>query len=252
MKTEVQNQLQNDSSIRMILIFFPLVSAVSIPSPAVSHSLPRPQRALQLPMGHSYAGRLVFGHPVRTAQTLIWPYTCVCLPPKSTASRVRVFSFVETFIVLLYNPQTESTRLSCRFNLQLIQLMEWFLILFLSCSTSGDQLWLYLHLCIWIVHWTLLPRWFQRIWVCHSEDWTWRWHGCLDHRDLRGTRCARKPVATLAGDMALLGLFSSLLVAGTQKASLVGPSLFYLLAYQTLKGPPLLVSFSISQLWASV
>ena len=52
--------------------------------------------------------------------------------------------------------------------------------------------------------------------------------------------------------MALLGLFSSLLVAGTQKASLVGPSLFYLLAYQTLKGPPLLVSFSISQLWASV
>ena len=44
-------------------------------------------------------------------------------------------------------------------------------------------------------------------------------------------------MATLAGDMALLGLFSSLLVAGTQKASLVGPSLFYLLAYQTLKGP---------------
>ena len=52
--------------------------------------------------------------------------------------------------------------------------------------------------------------------------------------------------------MALLGLSSSLLAAGTQKASLVGPSLFYFLAYQTLKGPPLLVSFSISQLWASV
>lgn len=28
-------------------------------------------------------------------------------------------------------------------------------------------------------------------------------------RDLRGTRCARKPVETLAGDMALLGLFSN-------------------------------------------
>ena len=64
-----------------------------------------------------------------------------------------------------------------------------------------------------------------------NEDWTWRWRGCLDHRDLRGTRCARKPVETLAGDMALLGLFSSLLAAGTQKASLVGPSLLYFLAY---------------------
>lgn len=187
-----------------------------------------------------------------TAQTLIWPYTCVCLPPKSTAFRARVFSFVGTFSVLLYNPQTESTRLSGRFNLQLIQLMEPFLILFLSCSTSGAQLWLYPHHCIWIAHWTLLRRQPQRIWVCPNEDWTWRWRGCLDHRDLRGTRCARKPVETLAGDMALLGLFSSLLAAGTQKASLVGPSLLYFLAYQALKGLPLLVSSSIAQLWASV
>ena len=52
--------------------------------------------------------------------------------------------------------------------------------------------------------------------------------------------------------MALLGLFYSFLAADTQKTSLVGPSLFYYLAYQALKGPPLLVSFSIAQLWVSV
>ena len=59
-------------------------------------------------------------------------------------------------------------------------------------------------------------------------------------------------MATLAGDMALLGLFYSFLVADTQKTSLVGPSLFYYLAYQALKGLPLLVSFSVAQLWVSV
>lgn len=52
------------------------------------------------------------------------------------------------------------------------------------------------------------------------------WQG-LDHGDAGGTRYTGKPVAT-ARNMALMGVFSSLLATGTQRATLAGPSLLYL------------------------
>ena len=39
------------------------------------------------------------------AQILIWSYSCVFLPPGSTAIRASVFSFVGALSVLLYIPQ---------------------------------------------------------------------------------------------------------------------------------------------------
>ena len=48
--------------------------------------------------------------------------------------------------------------------------MERVLILFLNCSAPGAQLWVYLYLCLWIIHRSLLPRLPLRTWVYPSED----------------------------------------------------------------------------------
>ena len=46
--------------------------------------------------------RLVSGPAVGAAQTLIWSYSCMFLPPMSTVVRTSGFSFVEALSVLLY------------------------------------------------------------------------------------------------------------------------------------------------------
>ena len=81
--------------------------------------------------------------------------------------------------------------------------MERFSILFLSHSAPGAQLWFYLHLCIWVVHWSLLLRLPWRTWVCPSEDWVWRWCGYLDQRPWKHQVWG----GAGAGDTALLGFF---------------------------------------------
>ena len=45
---------------------------------------------------------LVSGPAVGAAQTLIWPYACVFLPPMSTAIRTSVFYFVGALNIFLY------------------------------------------------------------------------------------------------------------------------------------------------------
>ena len=47
---------------------------------------------------------LISGPAVGTAQILIWSYSCVFLPPMSTAIRNTVFSFVGALNVFLYIP----------------------------------------------------------------------------------------------------------------------------------------------------
>ena len=47
---------------------------------------------------------LVSGPAAGAAQILIWSYSCVFLPPVSTAIRASVFSFVGALSVLLYIP----------------------------------------------------------------------------------------------------------------------------------------------------
>ena len=51
---------------------------------------------------------LISGPAVGAAQILIWSYSCVFLPPMSTAIRTSVFSFVGALSDLLYIPQTQS------------------------------------------------------------------------------------------------------------------------------------------------
>ena len=65
------------------------------PSLAESHNLPH------LPRMPSNAV-LISGPAVGAAQILIWLYSCVFLPPKSTAIRTSVFSFVGALNVLLH------------------------------------------------------------------------------------------------------------------------------------------------------
>jgi len=67
------------------------------------------------------------------AQILIWSYSCVFLPPMSTAIRTSVFCFVGALNVLLYNPQIQSLpSWSCGFNLQLVQLVGRFWVFFIN------------------------------------------------------------------------------------------------------------------------
>jgi len=97
---------------------------------------------------------LISGPAVGAPQILIWSYSCVLLPPMSTAIRATEFSFVGALNVLLYIPQTQS--LLSWLNLQLVQLLGMFWVFFLSHIAPGFQLWFYFHLCMWVIHWGLL------------------------------------------------------------------------------------------------
>ena len=110
---------------------------------------------------------LVSGPAVGSAQILIWSYSCVFLPPMSTAIRTSAFSFVGVFNVLLYIPQMQSlASWSCGFNLHLVQLVGRFWVFFLSHTDPGFQMWFYFHLYLWVVHWDLLLRLLWRTSVC--------------------------------------------------------------------------------------
>ena len=61
-----------------------------------SHSTSPPSDAIQYCTG--------LRPPVGAAQTLIWSYFCMFLPPVSTAARASEFSCVGTLIVLLHIP----------------------------------------------------------------------------------------------------------------------------------------------------
>ena len=94
---------------------------------------------------------LVSGPAVGAAQVLIWPCSCVFLPPMSTATRTSAFSLAGALSDLSSAPQTQSLpSWSCEFNLQLVQLVGRFWVFFLSHTAPGFQLWFYLHLCMWV------------------------------------------------------------------------------------------------------
>ena len=70
---------------------------------------------------------LVSGPSMGAAQIIIWSYSCMPLPPMSTVIRTSTFCFVGALNVLLYIPKTKSlSGLSCRFNVQFVQLWEAF------------------------------------------------------------------------------------------------------------------------------
>ena len=81
------------------------------------------------------------------------------------------------------------------------------MILFLSRSAPGAQLCFYPYLCMWVIHGNLLLRLPWRTQVCTGEDWAWRCHGCLIHRN---PGSSWTPVTTGSRDTALLGFFPSI------------------------------------------
>ena len=73
-------------------------------------------------------------------------------------------------------------------NLQLVQLAGRFLVFFLSHTAPGFQLWLYFHLCRWVVHWGLAPEAALERLGLPSECQVWKWCSCLDLRGSGSTR----------------------------------------------------------------
>ena len=109
---------------------------------------------------------------VGAAQILIWAnliYSCVSLPPMSTAIRTTAFSFVGALSDLFYIFHRQCIILSlpswsCGFNLQFVHLVGRFWVFFLS-HTAGFQLWFY------------------SIFACGSSTGDCSW-GCLEHLGL--------------------------------------------------------------------
>ena len=162
----IQKNLQNKSKNKNNV--FSWVTAVRVLSLSGSHS---PTYLPRMPSNTV----LISGPAVGAAQILIWSYSCVFLPPMSTALRASAFYFVGALNGLLYILSTQDLlSWSCGFNLQLVQLVGGFLVFFLSHTAPGFELWFYFHLYIWVVNWGLLLRLPWRTWVCPCEGQVWR------------------------------------------------------------------------------
>ena len=73
----------------------------------------------------------------------------------------------------------------------------------LATLPLGFNLWFYLHICMWVVHWGLLLRLPWRTWVCPCEGQMWRWYSCLGCRGSGITRYSGELVAREAGNVVL-------------------------------------------------
>ena len=134
-KNKIQKKLQNKSKHKNNKCFS-WVTTVSIFSFTGSHS---PSHLPRMPSNTV----LVSGLTVEAAQILIWSYSCVFLPPMSTAIRTCVFYFVGALNDLLYFHRHSLPSWLCGFNLQLVQLVERFQVFFVSYTAPGFQLWFY-------------------------------------------------------------------------------------------------------------
>ena len=91
----------------------------------------------------------------------------------------------------------------CGFNLQLVQLVGRFWVFFLRHIAPGFHLWFYFHLCIQVIHWSLLLRLPWRTWVCPCEGQVWRWCSCLGCRGSGSTRYSGELAARAARNTVL-------------------------------------------------
>ena len=184
---------------------FSSVSAVSV------LTLARSPGTLHLPRMPSNTV-LVSGPAVGPDQTLIWSYSSVFLPPVSIAVRISA-SFVGALNAFLYIPLTQSLpSWSCGLNLQLVQLVGRFWGIH---SAPGFQLWFYLHLCMWVVHWGLFLRLPWRSWGFPSKCQVWRWCSCIGCCGPGSTGCSGELTARVAGNIVLwkgVATHSSILV----------------------------------------
>ena len=96
-RRKIQNQLQNKSKYKNNNRCFSQISSASVLSLAVITV------HLCVPRMPSYTG-LLSGPAMGTAQTVMWSYCYIFLPPKCISARATAFSFVGPRIVLLYIP----------------------------------------------------------------------------------------------------------------------------------------------------
>ena len=128
-------------------MFF-LTTAVRVLSLTGNHSPP------YLPRVPSNMHVLVSGPAVGAVQILIQSYSCIFLPPMSTATGTSVFPLWELSMTFyIFQRHRVCPNWSWGFNLQLVQLVERFWVFFLSHTAPGFQLWFYFHLCMWVIHW---------------------------------------------------------------------------------------------------
>ena len=191
-KKNLQNRSKNKNN-----KYFSWVTDVRVLSCAGNHSPP------YLPRMPS-STVLISGPALGAVKILIWSYSCVFLPPLSTAVRTGAFSFVGALNGLLYIPWIQSLlSWSCGFNLQLVELVGRFWVFFLSHTSPGFQSWFYFHLCTGVVHWGLLLTLPWRTWVCPCQGLVWRWWGCLGRRGSGSTRYSGGLAAREAGNTVL-------------------------------------------------
>ena len=118
-----------------------------------SHSPP------YLPRVPSNMHVLVSGPAVGAVQILIQSYSCIFLPPMSTATGTSVFPLWELSMTFyIFQRHRVCPNWSWGFNLQLVQLVGRFWVFYLSHTAPGFQLWFNFHLYMWVVHWGLLLR----------------------------------------------------------------------------------------------
>ena len=95
-KKKIQKNLERKSKHKNNKCFFG-VTTVRFLSLAGSHSPPHLPRI-------PFNTMLISGPAAGVSQILVWSFSCVFLPPMSTAIRISAFSFVEALNVLSYIP----------------------------------------------------------------------------------------------------------------------------------------------------
>ena len=70
-----------------------------------------------------------------------------------------------------------------------------------SATLPLFQLWFYVRLYMWMVHWGLLLRLPWRIWVCLCEGQVWSWCSCLGLRGSGSTKYLGELAARAAGNI---------------------------------------------------
>ena len=146
---------------------------------------------------------LVSEPAVCAAQILIWSTpVCSCLQCPQLSELVHFLLWELSVSFYVFHRHTVCL-VDRGFNLQLVQLVGLFWVFFLSHTAPGFQLWLYFHLCMWVIHWGLLLRLPWGNWVCPCEGQVWKWCSCLGHRGSGSTRYSGELMARAAGNKVL-------------------------------------------------
>ena len=149
-KKKIQKNLQNKSKHKNNKCFS-WVTAVRVLSLIGSHSppyLPRMPSNTVLISGHA-VGQLTFSYGLTSMCSCLW------CPQLSELVHFILQELLMTFYIF---HQRSLSSWSCGFNLQLLQLVGRFWVLFLSHAAPGFQLWFYFYLYMWVIGWGLAPE----------------------------------------------------------------------------------------------